>query len=813
MEKDITIDSNILVIDDSALVLAVVSNILGKLYNVSTAQSAGEAYSMLEKTIPDLILLDVEMPETNGFEFMQTITANPKWKDIPVIFLTGAADREKEEYALELGAVEYLLKPIVEGILLKRVNFHLEMQRFKKQMNELVESRTEELLKTQKELEIAIESARKDLMVKSSFLANMSHEIRTPMNSIMGFSEIALDTEPNPETRGYLQRIKESTILLLRVINDILDISKIEAGKLDIENISFGVSSVINSCQTMISQQLNEKGLRFTIHIDDQLRDMQLLGDPVRLYQAILNLLSNSAKFTRKGTVSLSALLMKSDDETAVVRFVVDDSGIGMTDEQLEFAFEPFAQINTDSTRPNVGTGLGLPITKSIVELMGGKLIATSRPGIGSKFSIEIEFPITDTESLFDDIFGDTISDNVERPHFKGEVLVCEDNRLNQQVILEHLNRVGLECEIAENGLEGVKIVMERMKANQKPFDLILMDMQMPIMDGIEAAARINALGVGTPIVALTANVMTTDLQNYRRSGLMDCIGKPFQTWDLWRCLLSFLMPVSKTRVNKKTINKKDNELLIRLQLNFPEENHNRINELKDALNLGDYKKARLLAHTLKSNAGLIREHRLQELAAIVEKMVEENKIDAIAPHLNHLESELRMVLDRLKIINTAMADEDNDETPESSDKSETDGSADTAVEDKKRILIVDDEKSNIIALIHFLRDEYSIFVTRDSRDALPMAETHVPEVILLDLLMPEMDGYEVLAALKGSEITRNIPVILVSGLDGPDAITKGSELGAAGYISKPFESDTVKAKLKEVLNPLSKEGVAAGDG
>jgi CheY-like chemotaxis protein len=293
---------------------------------------------------------------------------------------------------------------------------------------------------------------------------------------------------------------------------------------------------------------------------------------------------------------------------------------------------------------------------------------------------------------------------------------------------------------------------------------------------------------------------MTTDLQNYRKSGLMDCIGKPFQTWDLWRCLLSFLMPVSKTRVNKKTINKKDNELLIRLQLNFPDENKNRINELKEALYSNDFKQARLLAHTLKSNAGLIREHRLQELAAIVEKMVEENKVDDIAPHLNHLESELRMVLDRLKIINTAMAEENEDKKPGRDEKSVSAEAAETAAKDKKRILIVDDEKSNIIALIHFLRDEFSIFVTRDSRDALSMAETHVPEVILLDLLMPEMDGYEVLAALKGSEITRNIPVILVSGLDGPDAITKGSELGAAGYISKPFESDTVKARIKEVL-------------
>jgi len=430
---------------------------------------------------------------------------------------------------------------------------------------------------------------------------------------------------------------------------------------------------------------------------------------------------------------------------------------------------------------------------------MGGKLTAESKMGVGSKFCIEIKFPVTDTESLFDDVFGDSIPGSIERPHFVGEVLICEDNRLNQQVILEHLSRVGLECEVAENGLEGLKIVMERMKAKKKPFDLILMDMQMPVMDGIEATARINALGIGTPIVALTANVMTTDLEKYRRNGLMDCIGKPFQTWDLWRCLLSFLMPVNKTQVNQKTLNKSDAELWIRLQKSFPAENRGKIKKIRTAIDTGDIKHARLHVHTLKSNAGLIKEHRLQELAATVEEMLEKKQIKDIAPHLNHLESELRMVLDKLKPLSAKTVKTVDDKNEEK--KSKPEEAKEPEKENKKGVLIIDDEKSNIIALTHFLREDYSVYVTRDSRDAVEMAEDHRPDIILLDIIMPEMDGYEVISALKKSKKANDIPVVFISGLVSPDAIKKGFSLGASDYITKPFEAAAVRDTVKKLLD------------
>jgi len=797
MENDITLNSDILVIDDSAVVLGIVKRILDKKYNVRVAQSAKKAYLLLEDEIPDLILLDLEMPEIDGFMFLESIISNPKWKDIPVIFLTGADDRKKEEQALELGAVEYILKPISEGILLKRVHFHLELRLFQRKLEEMVALRTEELLRTQEELRKVAETAKEALRVKSTFLANMSHEIRTPMNSIMGFSELALDSDISEETKSYFSRIKDSTILLLRVINDILDISKIEAGKMEIECISFCPGNVISNCQTMILPQIDEKGLEFKLHIDESLTTIQLLGDPVRLYQALLNLLSNAVKFTKSGSISLSASILSSDNENAFIRFEVTDSGIGMTEEQITFAFEPFVQVDSDPTRDQDGTGLGLPITKNIIELMGGKLTVESKPDVGSKFRIDIRFMKTDANSLFDDVFGPNVPSDIEKPVFKGEVLVCEDNRMNQQVIREHLMRVGLECAIADNGLIGLKIVMDRMKSGMEPFDLILMDMQMPVMDGFEATARINALGTGTPVVALTANVMTTDIENYKKNGLWDCIGKPFQTWDLWRCLLSLLEPISKTVVDVHLLNKSDMELQKKLRKNFPKENHDRIENINSAIIAGDEKRARLLVHTLKSNAGLIMETKLQSMAAEVEKMIEDGNIDGVASLMDGLKAELSVVLDKL---NPSDKKEDILEQPVPAVKIGNIKSMKPPKNEKSSVFIVDDEKSNIIALTHILREEYSIYVTRDSRDAVEMTEEQMPDIILLDILMPEMDGYEVIEALKKSEKTKNIPVIFISGLVSPEAIEKGLALGAADYIPKPFESSVVREKIKNIL-------------
>ncbi|MCL2048903.1 MAG: ATP-binding protein [Defluviitaleaceae bacterium] len=382
--------------------------------------------------------------------------------------------------------------------------------------------------------EIAEESNR----AKSRFLAMMSHEIRTPMNSIMGFSELALaaaDTHVSPKIIDYLNKITDSTKWLLNIVNDILDISKIEAGKVELEHVPFELQDILSRCESATLPKINEKGLELKVFLTTRNLNKKLVGDPVRLEQILMNLLSNAVKFTTKGMVEMS-VVVNGNGVGALVCFEIRDSGIGMSAEQLEKVFAPFTQADSSTTRNYGGTGLGLTITKNIVELMGGTLVVESKPNVGSTFSFEIAFDVTDRKN--------TSAGIAEKPHFEGLVLVCEDNPMNQQIICEHLAHLGLKTVLAANGQIGVDMVKDRIEKEQPPFAMVFMDMYMPVMDGFEAASIITELNTGTPIVAMTANMLAGDLDNYKNHGMPDYIGKPFTPQELWNVLLKWLAPV-----------------------------------------------------------------------------------------------------------------------------------------------------------------------------------------------------------------------------------------------------------------------------
>jgi len=268
-----------------------------------------------------------------------------------------------------------------------------------------------------------------------------------------------------------------------------------------------------------------------------------LLGDPARLRQVLLNIVSNAVKFTEHGTIKISSSVTKITDTTMTICWEVKDNGIGMTADQITRVTEPFMQADSSITSKYGGTGLGIPIIKGILDMMGGELAIESSPGAGSKFSFELTF---DTIEVKDIVPKQPVAPNTEKPHFSGEVLVCEDSDMNQLVISKHLQRLGLTCITANNGQDGVDIVASRIKNGEKPFDLILMDIYMPIMDGLDAAAAIIKLGCPTPIVAITANVMPDDIKIYRKSGMLDCIGKPFATQDLLNVLYKYLPAVPR---------------------------------------------------------------------------------------------------------------------------------------------------------------------------------------------------------------------------------------------------------------------------
>ena len=532
----------------------------------------------------------------------------------------------------------------------------------KKHLTALVDERTNELNNYHRKLESALESAKAANTSKSIFLANMSHEIRTPMNSIMGFSELALDGESSLKTRDYLKKIQTNAEWLLQIINDILDISKVESGKMNLEKIPFDLHELFTSCRTLIMPKALEKGIHLYFYAEPS-TGKQPLGDPTRLRQVLINLLSNAIKFTNTGMIKLQSAIINQSERHITINFMVKDSGIGMTDEQLKKIFDPFTQGESGTARKYGGTGLGLSITKNIVEMMGGKLDVESAPGIGSKFSFDLTFDTVDIPEQ-EKKEQKNVFIEIKKPTFEGEILLCEDNAMNQQVICEHLARVGLKIVVAENGKIGVDMVKDRLEKGEKQFDMIFMDMYMPVMDGLEASKLIISLNTGIPMIAMTANIMDSDREIYKMSGLQDCIGKPFTSQQLWRCLLKYLKPIIIETEPDKTQKPEqqpaaqpptedypletDLKFQKSLELLFVRNNQSTYSDLVKSLQEDEIKLAHRLVHTLKSNAGQIGKSGLQHAASEIEDQLKDNKNQVKEKQLRNLEIELNQVLKEL---------------------------------------------------------------------------------------------------------------------------------------------------------------------
>jgi len=492
-------------------------------------------------------------------------------------------------------------------------------------------------------LKESAEEAKAASLSKSSFLAQMSHEIRTPMNSIVGFSELALDNDLPPKVEDYLKNIMSNSEWLLQIINNILDITKIESGKIELENIPFDLGGMFNSCRAIILPKAMDKGLTMFFYAEPSI-GKKTYGDPTRLRQVLVNLLSNAVKFTNTGMIKMRSFIKEVKDDSVTMTFEIMDSGIGIAPEQIEKIFEQFTQAESGTTRKFGGSGLGLTITKNLVELMGGKLHIESTPGVGSKFSFDLTFDAVDEEDAKK--LADKVIFNVlEKPEFDGEILLCEDNVMNQQVICEHLARVGIKTVIAQNGQVGVDLIKNRINEGRELFDLIFMDMHMPVMDGLEATAIINQLNTGIPIIAMTANIMTEDRDIYEKCGMSGFIGKPFTSQELWRCLMEHFKPVNWQSDDEIQQKQADEELHRKLVRRFIETNGDKHQEIADALNTGNIELAHRLAHTLKNNAGQLGKVILQRAAGVVEAQLKSGENMVTPEQMLNLKTELNAVL------------------------------------------------------------------------------------------------------------------------------------------------------------------------
>jgi len=408
-----------------------------------------------------------------------------------------------------------------------------ELEGYRHHLESLVEERTA-ALSSAKEL---AETANR---AKTTFLANMSHELRTPMNAIMGLTALAMRYTGDPKLHHQLDRIDQASRHLLAVINDILDISKIEAERMELQQSDFSLGSVLDQLVTMVAHRASEKGLKFTIDLPAGLADLHLSGDSLHLGQILLNLASNAIKFTERGAVIVVVRQTGVSASDHTLRFEVRDTGAGIAPEDQSRLFKAFSQADNSMTRKYGGTGLGLAISKRLVELMGGEIGVDSKTGEGSTFWFSVrmqqgsarEIPATGAVPP-----APTFEQLLQREHSGARILLAEDEPINQEVALCLLEDTGLQVDVVSDGQSALE------QARSNPYALILMDMQMPRLNGVDAARAIRAgsLNRDTPILAMTANAFIEDRQACLAAGMNAHLPKPVEPEVLYETLFKWL--------------------------------------------------------------------------------------------------------------------------------------------------------------------------------------------------------------------------------------------------------------------------------
>lgn len=629
--------------------------------------------------------------------------------------------------------------------------------------------------------EHALREARDKALVAeqtmSTFLANMSHEIRTPLTAVIGFSESLLEDKLTESDRiDTTNTIVRSGKHLLSIINDILDISKIEANKLTAEKLAVSPFELIADVMVLVGHQAEDKGITFDVKYDFPLPS-QITTDPVRLKQILINLCNNAIKFTHSGGVEVRVWYLEKEHK---LQFEVSDTGIGLTTEQKDKLFMPFAQADNSTSRKYGGTGLGLYLTKQLVELLGGEIQVSSNYGEGSVFVVSL-----DTEKLDDSLFIGAVPERSKRqyedisPEFSvsGHVLLAEDNKDNQKLISMLLKKMGVSVVIANNGKEAVDMALSG------NFNLILMDMQMPLLDGIEATKALREKNLKIPIIALTANTQNEDREKCQEAGCDDFLNKPIDKKLFYNIVgnhlqkeIPNLTPFDPDCISSLDEDPEYENFVQQFRKSLPE----KLAEILNSFERKDWASMKKQTHDLKGTGGNFGYNNITELCKNLElEISKESTAD-----IKNILSELSAISQSINTISESSTKNGNDLSQE------------------KNILIVDDSDINIeFTKLMLAREGFHVETCSNGKEAISATQSTNYQAILMDLQMPVMDGIEATKRIRSQQGKNQFtPIIALTASVDQDVIDDCFDAGMQAYLKKPIDRQKVIQTLSEYV-------------
>jgi signal transduction histidine kinase len=521
---------SVLVVDDDAALQNTLCDILDMTgIDATGVGSAGEATQWCEVHTPDLVVLDQRLPDASGLQLAALLKANSPL--LPVVLLTGYVSTDTAIAAVGL-VDDYLTKPVPPDELIKVVQTRLEQHRLRVANQQLVTKLRETnntlertVQERTRELKAARDQAMEASRLKSQFLANMSHEIRTPMNGVLGAGNLLAATDLTDEQRAYVDILSSSGQALLTIINDVLDLSKIEAGRLELEPSTFTLLDPFTEVVNLLAPQASAKNVRLSLNADADL-PRSVVGDAGRLRQVVTNLVGNAVKFTNVGHVLVDVSAESRSSGDIMLRCAVSDSGIGIAEQDIARLFAEFSQLDTSNARRFGGTGLGLAISDRLVRLMNGEIGCTANPGGGSTFWFTAPFALArpDSPARTDVAVASTATPRGTAPANAPAILIVEDNETNALILTHMLKLLGYRSDTVSNGADALEA------AARETYSTILMDCQMPIMDGFTTTRRLRSRFAGDPripIVAITATATTEDQERCLAAGMDDYLPKP----------------------------------------------------------------------------------------------------------------------------------------------------------------------------------------------------------------------------------------------------------------------------------------------